>query len=57
MNLKLATATLGTALILAGSPALASAADKQAAPIRIDSVHTFAPQAATLPGTTAVARL
>jgi hypothetical protein len=36
------TATLGAALLLAGAPALASAADTQSGPIRIDSVQLTA---------------
>ena len=38
MNIKLATATLGAALILAGAPALASAANIQSGPIHINRV-------------------
>ena len=39
MNIKLATATLGAALILAGSPAFA--ADVQSGPIHIDNVAIY----------------
>jgi hypothetical protein len=39
VNIKLATATLGAAIILAAAPAFASAADFQSGPIRIDSVQ------------------
>ena len=39
MNIKIATATLGAALILAGSPAFA--ADVQSGPIHIDYVTTY----------------
>jgi len=38
MKVKLATVTLGAALILAGAPALASAANLQSAPIHINQV-------------------
>jgi hypothetical protein len=38
VNLKLAAATLGAALIIAGSPALASAADVQSGPIHINQL-------------------
>jgi hypothetical protein len=38
MKVKLATATLGAALILAGAPALASAANLQPGPIHINGV-------------------
>jgi hypothetical protein len=38
MKLKLATATLGAALILAGAPALASATNLQSGPIHINQV-------------------
>ena len=41
MNTKIGIATLGAALILAGAPALASAADAQAAPIHINSLQTY----------------
>jgi hypothetical protein len=41
VNFKLATATLGAALVLAGSPAFASAADMQAGPIRINNVQIY----------------
>lgn len=36
-----ALATLGAALILAGAPALASAADAQTGPIQIDAMQTY----------------
>ena len=39
MNIKLATATLGAALILAGAPAFA--ADMQSGPIHIDNVAVY----------------
>jgi hypothetical protein len=39
MNIKHAAATLGAALILAGAPAFASAADMQSGPIHIDNVQ------------------
>lgn len=39
MNIKLATATLGAALILAGSPAFA--ADMESGPIQIDNVAIY----------------
>jgi hypothetical protein len=39
VNIKLATATLGAALILAGSPAFA--ADMQSGPIHIDNVAVY----------------
>jgi hypothetical protein len=42
MNIKQATAALGAALILAGSPAFASAAEStQSVPIRIDNVQLY----------------
>jgi hypothetical protein len=42
VNIKLATAALGAALVLAGSPAFASAADgMQSGPIRIDNVQIY----------------
>jgi hypothetical protein len=41
VNIKLATATLGAALILAGSPAFASAADVQSGPIHINNVQIY----------------
>jgi hypothetical protein len=41
VNIKLATATLGAALLLAGSPAFASAADMQAGPIHIQNVQIY----------------
>lgn len=41
MNIKLTTATLGAALILAGAPAFAAAADAQAGPIHINSVQLY----------------
>jgi hypothetical protein len=40
VNIKLATATLGAALIFAGSPAFA--ADMQSGPIKIDNVAVYA---------------
>ena len=36
MNIKLAAATLGAALLIAGAPAFASAADMQSGPIHIN---------------------
>jgi hypothetical protein len=39
VNFKHAAATLGAALIIAGSPALASAADTQSGPIHINSLQ------------------
>ena len=39
MNIKLAAATIGTALIIAGSPAFASAQTTQDAPVRLDNVR------------------
>jgi hypothetical protein len=39
VNIKLATATLGAALILAGAPALASTANAQPGPIHINRVQ------------------
>jgi hypothetical protein len=41
VNIKRATATLGAALILAGAPAFASAADMQTGPIHIDNVQLY----------------
>lgn len=41
MNTKIGIATLGAALMLAGAPALASAADAQTAPIHINSLQTY----------------
>jgi hypothetical protein len=41
VNIKLATATLGAAIILAAAPAFASAADMQSGPIHIDNVQVF----------------
>jgi hypothetical protein len=41
MNIKLAAATLGAALILAGSPAFASVAGTQTGPIHIDKVQMY----------------
>jgi hypothetical protein len=39
MNFKTAAATLGAAIVIAGSPVLASAAPAQPSPIRLDSVQ------------------
>jgi hypothetical protein len=39
MNFKSAAATLGAAILIAGSPVLASAAPVQPSPIRLDSVQ------------------
>lgn len=61
MNIKVAAASLGAALIIAGSPVLASAADTQTGPIRIDNVQTYGGGAADdnvymiLPGWAAIA--
>jgi hypothetical protein len=44
MNIKTAAATLAGAILIAGSPVLASAATYQASPIRLDSVN-IAPSA------------
>ena len=41
MNIQTAMATLGAALILAGAPGLASAADTQAGPIQITSIQPY----------------
>jgi hypothetical protein len=41
MNIKRAAATFGAALILAGTPAFASAADSQTQPIHIDNVQLY----------------
>ena len=60
MNIKLATATIGAALILAGSPAFA--ADLQSGPIHIDNVQLSGgitsdgnDNAIVAPGSTAIA--
>jgi hypothetical protein len=60
VNIKLATATIGAALILAGSPAFA--ADLQSGPIHIDNVQLYGgttsdgnDNAIVAPGSTAVA--
>jgi len=59
VNIKLAAATLGAALILAGSPAFAS--DMQSRPIHIDNVQVFGGNTSdandntiVLPGSTAI---
>jgi hypothetical protein len=41
VNIKLAAATLGAALLIAGAPAFASAADMQSGPIHINSLQIF----------------
>jgi hypothetical protein len=41
VNIKRVTATLGAALILAGAPAFALAADMQTGPIHIDNVQLY----------------
>jgi hypothetical protein len=60
VNIKFATATLGAALILAGSPAFA--ADEQSGPIHIDNVQIYGGNTTDandstiiVPGSTAIA--
>lgn len=53
MKITSIAATLGAAILLAGSPALASAADNQSAPIRLDNVQveqSYGPQNDFNPG-------